>query len=130
MMIVALSAGFASCSNDDDFDSANLVGTWQSTWSEGWAKDPKNPTDDGEWNEATTGEDVNTMTFNADGTGIDGDGDTFIWKLDGDVITTVYGKNSSNGKVLKLTKTELVVESTYKEGTFETYSKDTFKKVK
>lgn len=129
MMIVALCAGFASCSNDDDdFDAANLVGTWQATHSEGWEKDAEYPQDDREWNGSLTEEDVYTMTFKADGTGIDGQGDAMTWKLDGDVLT--INDRDDTVKVLKLTKNELVIEDIDKDDRWDWYSKDTFKKVK
>lgn len=131
LMFVALSAGFASCSDDDDFEAADLVGTWESTWSEGWYKDTEYPDDNEEWNEATTGKDVMVVMFNADGKGVDAAGDTFSWSLDGDKLTLVYsGKYAytSVGKVLKLTDKELVVETSETEGSESSYEKTTFKR--
>lgn len=131
LMFVALSAGFASCSDDDDdFESADLVGTWEATHSDGWSKDPENPVDDGEWSGPVDEDEKDRVTFKADGTGIDGEGDTFKWQLDGNKLTTIYSDYSDSGKILKLTGNELVVESYFKEDTWEVYSKDTYKRVK
>lgn len=130
LMFVALSAGFASCSDDDDFESADLVGTWETTYSEGWSKDPENPVDDGEWSGPVEEDEKYQITFKADGTGIGGDGDTFKWQLDGNKLTIIYSNDSESGKILKLTGNELVVESHFKEDTWEVYSKDTYKRVK
>lgn len=132
LMFVALSAGFASCSDDDDFDEADLVGTWETTWSEGWYKDTDYPEDNEEWNEAVTG-DKTVVTFKANKQGIDGAGDSFSWSLEGDKITLVYpnGSDSSlTGKILKLNSTTLIVESSSKEGSESYYEKTTYKKIK
>lgn len=131
MMIVALSAGFASCSNDDDeMTSETLVGTWETTWEEGWSKNTEDPTDLEEWNDACSEEDKYQMTFKADGTGIDGVSDSFTWKLDGNVLTITNGEDTESAKVLKLTESEIVIEVTYKDGKWESYEKTTYKRVK
>lgn len=130
LMLVALSAGFASCSDDEDFEAADLVGTWEATHSDGWSKDPENPVDDGEWSGPVEEDEKDQITFKADGTGIGDDGDTFKWQLDGNKLTTIYSDYRDSGKILKLTGNELVVESYFKKDTWEVYSKDTYKRVK
>lgn len=131
-MFVALSVGFASCGDDDEngeVTETGLVGTWESTHSEGWYKDSADPEENGEWNEPTTGDEISRVTFKADGTG--GDEDSFTWTLKGGVLTTIYDDGESiSGKVLKLTDKELVTEHTIKEGTSTAYTKDTFKRIK
>lgn len=133
LMFVALSAGFASCSDDDDFDEADLIGTWESTWSEGFYKDTDYPEDNEEWNGAVTGDDIVIVTFNADGKGVDEEGHSFSWSLEGDQLTIVYSNgygSSDTGKVLKLTNKKLVVESSEKYGSESSYVKVTYKKIK
>lgn len=133
-MFVALSVGFASCGDDDEngeVSEASLVGTWESTYSEGWFKDSEYPEDEEKWNGPTTGDEISRVTFKANGTGDDGEGDSFTWTLKGNVLTTTYDDGEmASGKVLKLTDKELVTEHTIKEGAITGYSKDTFKRIK
>lgn len=133
-MFVALSAGFASCSNDDDeatFDAANLVGTWEATHTEGKYTDTEYPSDNEEWNEAVVEEDKYQMVFNADGTGTD-DGDAFTWQLDGREITLtgVEAGDEPERYTVSLTDNELVVEFSYKDGSESGYEKVTYTRVK
>lgn len=133
LMFIALSAGFTSCSDDDDSDisEANLAGTWEATYSEGFYKDSERPNEKDEWNGPLLGQDKYQATFNANGTGIDGDGDSFTWTLKGDVLTTVYDdEDAMIGKILKLTDKELITVSSEKGDTWEMYNKDTFKRIK
>lgn len=142
MMIVALSAGFASCSDDDetDFDAANLVGTWEATYSEGWEKDTDYPEDDATWNGTwdkieDNSEMSSRMQFNADGTGADiyehDDDDNFTWNLKGTQLSRTYLEYGTMAvKVLELTETKAVVEFSYKEKEFDHYEKTTYTKVK
>lgn len=131
LMFIALSAGFTSCSDDDDVTEANLVGMWEATYSEGFYKDSEHPKEKDEWNGPLSGQDKYQVTFNTDGTGIDGDGDSFTWTLKGDVLTTVYDdEDAMIGKILKLTDKELITESSEKGDTWEIYNKDTLKRIK
>lgn len=133
-MFVALSVGFASCGDDDensDVTETGLVGTWETTYSEGWIKDSAYPEENYEWNEPVTGDEISRVTFKADGTAVDDEGDSFTWTLKGNVLTTTDGDGeTASGKVLKLTDKELVTEFTIKEGTSTGYSKDTYKRIK
>lgn len=145
-MFVALSAGFASCSDDDDddFDALNLVGVWQATYSEGWDKDLLEPQYDktwgnGKWEEEKECIEVpDKMQFNADGTGVDiseyDEDDAITWNLKGDQLFITYPKYGDEGvmavKVLELTATKAVVEFSYKDKEFDHYEKTTYTKVK
>lgn len=134
-MFIALSVGFASCGDDDengDVSETGLVGTWESTYIEGWVKGSEDPEENGEWKGPTTGDEISRITFKADGTGIDDEGDSFTWTLKGDVLTTTsaYEGASGSGKILKLTDKELVVESTNIEGAMTEYTKITYKRIK
>lgn len=133
-MFVALSVGFASCGDDEDegdISEAGLVGTWELIHSEGWYKDSEYPEDNEEWNEPAEGEDRSRVTFNADGSGLDGsEEDSFYWSLKGNVLTLSYDKDSESGKVLKLTDNELIVERSFTGDTWSEYSKGTYKRIK
>lgn len=133
MLFAILSVGFISCGDDDDEIGGKdtLVGTWQCTWSEGYEKYLHNSDNDDEWNGA---EDF-TTTFKADGT-VTADGDTGKWKLEGNKLTMTftYGNDETESDVqvftvLKLTDSEMIIESYEKNDEYEYYDKSTFKKI-
>ncbi len=123
-----LSAGFASCSDDDEgVDSSAIVGKWEITWSEGYERDSEDPEYDDEWSEAVGGIYV---VFNSDGTGYEEDeSDPFTWTLEGDKITVKSKYYTEVSDVVKLTSSEMILEYYEREGSAEYYEKLTFKKV-
>ena len=103
MLFAIMSVSLISCGDDDEIGGRDtLVGKWQCTWSEGYEKYANNPEYNDEWNE----EGDFTVTFNEDGTVV-ADGDT----------------------VLKLTDSELILESSEKDSDYEYYDKSTFQKI-
>lgn len=129
VLFAILSVGFISCGDDDDEIGGKdtLVGTWQCTWSEGYEKDLLNSNNDDEWNGA---EDF-TATFKADGTAVI-DGDGCKWKLEGNKLSIVDDDARDEWDVftvLKLTDSELIIESYEKDDRYEYYDKSTFKKI-
>lgn len=128
MLFAIMSVSLISCGDDDDEIGGRdtLVGKWQCTWSEGYEKYAEHYD---EWNE----EDDFVITFNEDGTVIS-DGETGKWKLEGDKLTITYiyddeFEESEICTVLKLTDSELVLESSEKDSDYEYYEKSTFKKI-
>ena len=106
-----------------------MVGKWQCTWSEGYEKYANNPEYNDEWNEVGDF----TVTFNEDGTVV-ADGDTGKWKLEGDKLTIIYAYDDDSEDnevytVLKLTDSELILESSEKDSDYEYYDKSTFQKI-
>ena len=72
-------------------------------------------------------------TFNEDGTVV-ADGDTGKWKLEGDKLTIIYAYDDDSEDnevytVLKLTDSELILESSEKDSDYEYYDKSTFQKI-
>ena len=132
MLFAVLSVCLISCGDDDDEIGGKdvLVGTWQCTWTQGYEKDLRNPGDDEEWNEA----DDFTVTINADGTATS-DGETGRWSLEGNKLTMTftYGSDSESEvqifNVLRLTDSEMVLETSEKDDEYEYYEKTTFKKI-
>lgn len=139
-MFVVLSVGFAACGDDDDDDddggsvtASALIGTWETYWMTGYEKVPGR--EELKWDEAVPESEKDRITFNADGTSLDG---TYpqTWKLNGNklTITDTDGTDSETFTVLKLTSTELVIEmydeETIEGSRYEYYDKFTFKKIK
>lgn len=143
LMLVALSAGFASCSDDDDVDSEALLGTWEATYTEGWYKDTDYPKDNADWKGtwAQYGDDSMlpaVLTLGKDGKG------TYrydynvrdypcTWSVNGNkfsfTTTDENGKDdTATVKVVSQTDTELQVEFSYKKDSESGYEKTTYKK--
>ena len=136
LILVALSATLASCSNDDDKNNEPvIVGTWEmvkheyNTYSNGISKDVVENGD-------------GAITFNSDGTGTsihaseDGTNinEPFTWKQDGTKITVTSkdeeGKEyTDTGEIQKLTDSELVIYSTYKDGDDNFYDRMTYRRI-
>lgn len=121
----------ASCGNDDDEIGGRdmLVGTWQCTWSEGYAKYANDPSRNDEW----SGEMDFMATFKDDGMAVI-DGDECRWKLEGDklyIVDTGTKDEWDISIVLKLTDSELIIEQSEKDSErgYEFYDKITFKKI-
>lgn len=138
LILLILCIGFNACEDEDILKGGAaekaIIGTWQSTWLEGYDKDLNNPQNNEEWNEALKGEKQLTITIKADHTGTS-DGDTFTWKLDNKKFTIKYDdEDATVSTLLKLTSTEMIVERKWsdsdEEGPSEHYKKITFKKVK
>lgn len=137
-MFVALSAGFASCSDDDDVDSDALIGTWQATHTEGWYKDTDYPEDDETWNGSWADHEFDSMlpsviTFGKDGKG------TYkfevkeypcTWSLNGDKLsfteTGEDGTNTTTVKVVSYSATQIVVEYSFEIGSESGSEKTTY----
>ena len=120
---------YVVCYYDEIGGRDTLVGKWQCTWSEGYEKYANNPEYNDEWNE----EGDFTVTFNEDGTVV-ADGDTGKWKLEGDKLTIIYAYDDDSEDnevytVLKLTDSELILESSEKDSDYEYYDKSTFQKI-
>lgn len=136
MMIVALSAGFASCSNDDDeknFDSANLVGTWQATHTEGWEQEVGAAKET--WNNAWADKGAHMIlpsgfTLKNDGTGIEEWAlerpISITWKLDGKTLILTDEYDFSNVNVVELTEKTLVLEEEFEYKGNKGYEKVTY----
>lgn len=143
LMFVALSVGFASCSDDDDVDSEALLGTWEATYSEGWYKDTDYPQDDTTW-KGTWAENEDeselpaVITLGKDGKGTYRYGYNTreypcTWSVDGNkfsfTTTDENGKdNTVTVKIVSQADTELQVEFSYKGGSKSMYEKTTYKK--
>lgn len=129
LLLAVLSIAFVSCKDDDDVNKNDLVGTWQSTWNKGYERYADHPDWNDEWDEAYTDDSV---TFNSDQTGTDGEGFSFTWNLDGDQLTLKFAKESQTAKVAKLNSSELVIEffeeGTDEDGPYEYFDQTTFKK--
>lgn len=140
LMFVALSAGFASCSDDDDFEATALIGTWEATHTEGWYKDSQYPDKDETWDGTGKYDMENSLLpsnveFNADGTGIDiykyDEDESFKWSLKGNNLVVSYSVNLTlKAKIVNLTENALVVEYSYEGGYERHYEKTTYRKVK
>lgn len=105
--LLAISAGFVSCSDDDEsVDGSSLVGTWEATRYEGYYY-----VGDGERVDYEEPGDGLRVTFNADGTGTDGE-DSFEWSLSGNSLRIAYDGDVEISTVTRLTATELVTEWT------------------
>ena len=130
MLFAIMSVSLISCGDDDEIVGRDtLVCKWQCTWSEGYEKYANNPEYNDEWNE----EGDFTVTFNEDGTVV-ADGDTGKWKLEGDKLTIIYAYDDDSEDnevytVLKLTDSELILESSEKDSDYEYYDKSTFQKI-
>ena len=84
--LLAISAGFVSCSDDEGGDGNLLVGTWEATRYEGYRYNSNGERE--EYNEPGDGR---RITCNADGTGA-GDGEYFDGSLSNNLLTiTVAG---------------------------------------
>ena len=128
MLFAIMSVSLISCGDDDEIGGRDtLVGKWQCTWSEGYEKYANNPEYNDEWNE----EGDFTVTFNEDGTVV---ADAGKWKLEGDKLTIIYAYDDDSEDnevytVLKLTDSELILESSEKDSDYEYYDKSTFQKI-
>jgi len=132
LFVAVLCLGFVSCSDDDDFEDSQIVGTWTVTKEEGYEyvdgeKDPWNESyKDGEW----------VYVLNEDGTGEEYEDNYgpygFTWKLkNGNKLTLDFNyiDEPRTVKITKLNGTNLVFE--YKgedEDGYDFYSKVTLKK--
>lgn len=103
--LLAISAGFVSCSDDDEgFDTSLLIGRWELVRTEGFFYTP-----DGEridYDEPAYGE---YAEFFEDGT-VDFDGDTGSWSASGNRLIVNGSEASGAFTVASLTSTELILE--------------------
>lgn len=131
-----LSAGFASCSDDDEeeIDPSAIVDTWEAVWDEGYDIYYDDPEYNKEWSNAVSDD---PLIFNADGTGYEryvGNG-KFSWKLEGNQLTIIKEIIHNEyylteiRKVLKLNSSEMILEYSEQKKLYEHYFKTTFKKV-
>lgn len=132
LLLVALfSVSFVSCSDDDDED--NLIGNWYTIHEQGWEKtdgeiDDEWDNDVNESNSYLSIKDDHTFTHfyngNADGSG--------TWSYENGVFTMKDEDDESKANVLKIEKSELVLEfyekDVYEGVTSEYYEKVTFQK--
>lgn len=143
-MFVALSAGFASCSDDDDekVDAANLVGTWQATYSEGWEQSgSEKDTWKGSWDITEDNSYMASIyTFTKDGKGVykfEVIDTPFTWTLNGNKLSMTeedeYEESGFYTTVATITSysdTEMVVEASYSDKDHSYYEKTTYTRVK
>lgn len=141
LMFVALSAGFVSCSNDDDDVNADaLLGTWQATHTEGWYENAKYPDENSKWNGSWAefeedSELPSLITFSKDGKGTlkyNTEATPFTWGIDGKALSfTITDGNDSETiqvTIVSQTDTQVVVEFSFKEGNHSQYEKTTYTK--
>ena len=151
MLFAIMSVSLISCGDDDEIGGRDtLVGKWQCTWSEGYEKYANNPEYNDEWNE----EGDFTVTFNEESSGFSIKCSSysisvyrhritttsfpwkrcFVTKLEGDKLTIIYAYDDDSEDnevytVLKLTDSELILESSEKDSDYEYYDKSTFQKI-
>lgn len=149
MMIVALCAGFASCSNDDDeknegayIETADLIGTWNAIWVVGNYTNDNDPTKNKEWNcnwENAKKLELDwffftTMKFDTVNKGEATDGDdkyAFAWTLKNSILSVDFSEGQiMDVKIVDHTGNTIVVETSSKEGSVNRYEKVTYQKVK
>lgn len=141
VLLLSLSMlSFVSC-NDDDEDketsseivdaTSNIVGTWMCIGNKGWET-----WDGGEesWENDELGL---VLNFQEDGTGVmndDGNTELFKWSIKGDKLRISFiedGYQETETLTIKTLNTEsLVVEYHDKDGKYETWSQETFKRLK
>ncbi len=144
VLMVALCAGFTSCSDDDDDepagggDAGGIVGMWQGVTSENYYKE------NGKIIEQGIAEDASDIKYDikADGTAIMfeyGDGEWYespacSWVYSDGVFTVSYPwGQSQSAKVLELSDATMVLEyheTGYYDGkTYEDYNKLTLRRI-
>lgn len=160
LMFVALSAGFASCSDDDEKVEPTLVGIWEPTYTEGWEKDTDRPQNNNDWKGTWAEQHKNSsafkkIVFNEDKTGtftIDeenekGDGTTevtqgFTWSYENKKFTMSIkgeedfddegGTRSEEMNIIELTENTFALEMSFelKLEGYSSYEKVTYTRVK
>lgn len=138
LMFVALSAGFASCSDDDDVDAETLLGAWQATYTEGqYDSADENYTWKGTWAEYEEYSLFPTfITLGEKGEGTYGYSANYsyplTWDVDGNklLLTMIDGseKDSYSVKIVSQSDTEIVVKYSLKAKDGSYYEKTTYKK--
>lgn len=160
LMLVALSAGFASCSDDDEKVEPTLVGIWEPTYTEGWEKYADSPKDNTQWKDTWTAqhkysEAFKKIVFNEDKTGtytfdqenMVGDGTTevtkeFTWSYENKKFTMIVkgeedfddegGTRSEEINIIELTENTFALEMSFelKLDGYSSYEKITYTRVK
>lgn len=144
-MLMLVSFSFTACSDDDDENVGNvsdLYGRWIPVYTEGYERGGG---DNDEWSNALNAsnnyDDYSSIDFKDDGTVGVYEYRSNTWKysgnstyeLDGNKIY-LDGDYDYPGKILKLTSSELVLETyekeTYEGITYEYYEKVTYNKVR
>ncbi|MEQ7799729.1 lipocalin family protein [Pedobacter sp. ASV1-7] len=134
LLLLITTISFSSCKKDsspEEKNAKNIVGKWQLTSVT--QKSHKNGTLEGEQTHHVEGNNV-TTEFRNNGTGVDGDGDEFTYKISGSKIIISYKDEDENteGEIKKLNSNDLVIyieeinvqgKDTYKYSWEETFLK-------
>lgn len=131
-MFVALSAGFASCSDDDNKD-ASIIGTWELVKEQVTETKPDGSVEKGQ---EETPEGSTVLVFNADKTGSitsEDDGDkytaTTTWSLDGNKLVVIdEDKDAWEYEVLSFNDNQLVLRDVFEDGDWTYTTVTTFTK--
>lgn len=124
LMLLYMSLGFTSCSDDDNTSASDLVGTWEQMWSEGYEKGSDyNDT----WNKAP--DDPFRITFNEDGTFVSQSGHNGKWYTQESGTYSVnenkiYIRSNEDGEVYEGVAT--IVSKSYSQLVLEEYEKDEY----
>lgn len=131
LLIIMACFSFSSCGDDDDVDgnpSELIVGKWQGVSASGYFAYQ------GEKEEFNESISEQTITINSNGTGTTFDSeenerDEFQWTISGTTFTIKMEGEVQSAKVLKLNKSEMILEFHETDGVEEYYSKTTYKKI-
>lgn len=122
--LLALSAGFVSCSDDDEgFDTSLLIGRWELVRYEGYYYTPDGERTD--YDEPVYGE---YAEFFEDGT-VYFDGDNGTWNASGNRLIVNGTEASGAFTVASLTSTELILEVSGRDEYGEYFDRTIFHRV-
>lgn len=122
--LLALSAGFVSCSDDDEgFDTSLLIGRWELVRYEGYYYMPDGERTD--YDEPVYGE---YAEFFEDGT-VYFDGDNGTWNASGNRLIVNGSEASGAFTVASLTSTELILEVSGRDEYGEYFDRTIFHRV-
>lgn len=122
--LLALSAGFVSCSDDDEgFDTSLLIGRWELVRTEGFFYTPDGERTD--YDEPVYGE---YAEFQEDGTAYF-DGETGSWSASGNRLIVNGTEASGAFTVASLTSTELILEVSGRDEYGEYFDRTIFHRV-
>lgn len=123
LLVMMISAGLMSCSDDDGLDVNLIYGTWQLVNESGYYYE------DGErydFNDDVSGGPI--FVFNEDGTATIG-GEAVNWSLSGKRLTISYTDETIEARVVTLNESTMVFEYSDSDEDGEYFEKLTFTKV-
>lgn len=131
LLVMVLCVSLTACSDDDDdYNTEDLIGTWELTRLQGWDED-----EDGEketWDDEISDE---FLEFKANGTGQGYYSDykySIKWKLEGDQLTIIEVDDDNYTEtyaIKELTDTKLVLFQSWSEEGYKGEDTYTFKRV-